>query len=190
MISKKLISALLLGAALVFGPCSAVSPAHAMTDELNGYVGPEPTLFDTPEAAIAAFKEVMAKGDLGEISKLLGLDAAKVAKSDSITDTVKDIQEAAAEGVTIQESEDERILDLGKQLWPFPFPIVKGEDGKTYQFDPNGPVSKAWLEDSERTGEWSTLEEVWQYGDGRRYYIFEGGRAYLFSANSLKRLKA
>ena len=134
MINKHLVSALLLGSALVFGPLAAATPALAISDELQGYVGPEPTLFDTPEAAIAAFKDVMAKGDVNAISALLGLDAAKVAKSEDIADTVKQVQEATAEGIAVEEEEDQRVLDLGKQLWPFPFPIVKGEDGK-WAFD-------------------------------------------------------
>jgi len=134
MISRTLVSTLLLGAALVFGPLAAATPALAISDELQAYVGPEPTLFDTPEAAIAAFKDVMAKGDITAISTLLGLDAAKVEKADGIADSVKDIQEAAAEGISVEEEEDQRVLDLGKELWPFPFPIVKGEDGK-WAFD-------------------------------------------------------
>ena len=134
MINKHLVSALLLGAALVFAPWAASSPAVAMTDEVESYLGPEPTLFDTPEAAIAAFKDVMAKGDLKAISTLLGLNAEQVGKADAIGDTVKEIQEAASEGISVEEEEDQRVLDLGKQLWPFPFPIVKGEDGK-WAFD-------------------------------------------------------
>ncbi|MEI6535195.1 MAG: DUF2950 family protein [Verrucomicrobiaceae bacterium] len=39
-----------------------------------------------------------------------------------------------SEGISVEEEEDQRVLDLGKQLWPFPFPIVKGEDGK-WAFD-------------------------------------------------------
>ena len=134
MINKNLVSALLLGTALAFGPLVAASPAYAISDELHGYVGPEPTLFDTPEAAIAAFKDVMAKGDIKAISALLGLDAAKVSKSEDIEDTVKQVREAASEGISVEEQEDQRVLDLGKQLWPFPFPVVKGEDGK-WAFD-------------------------------------------------------
>ena len=134
MIKTNLVSALLLGAAMVFGPLAAATPALAISDELQSYVGPEPTLFDTPEAAIAAFKDVMAKGDVNAISALLGLDATKVAKSDDIEDTVRQVQEATSEGISVEEEEDQRVLDLGKQLWPFPFPIVKGEDGK-WAFD-------------------------------------------------------
>ena len=134
MIGKNLVSALLLGTALVLAPLAAATPALALNDELEAFVGPEPTLFDTPEAAIAAFKEVMAKGDAGAISALLGLDAARVEKSEGIADTIQQVQEATAEGISVEEEEDQRVLDLGKQLWPFPFPIVKGEDGK-WAFD-------------------------------------------------------
>ena len=134
MINKHLVSALLLGAALVFGPLAATTPALALSDELEAFVGPEPTLFDTPEAAIAAFKEIVAKGDPGAISALLGLDAARVEKSEGIGDTIQQVQEVTAEGIAVEEEEDQRVLDLGKQLWPFPFPIVKGEDGK-WAFD-------------------------------------------------------
>ncbi|MCA3554155.1 DUF2950 family protein [Aestuariivirga sp.] len=134
MINTKLLSALLLGTAMVFGPLAAASPAFAISNELQSYVGPEPTLFDTPKAAIAAFKEVMAKGDIGAIAALLGLDAAKVAKSDGIANTVQQVQEATSEGIFVEAEEDQRVLDLGKELWPFPFPVVKGEDGK-WAFD-------------------------------------------------------
>lgn len=134
MINKHFVSALLLGAGIIFAPLALPSPAHAMGDELSAFVGPEPTLFDTPEAAIAAFKDTMAKGDLAAISALLGLDAAKVEKADDIAATLDDIRAATADGIAVEETEDERILDLGKQLWPFPFPIVKGEDGK-WAFD-------------------------------------------------------
>ncbi|MCA3560722.1 MAG: DUF2950 domain-containing protein [Aestuariivirga sp.] len=134
MINTNLVSTLLLGTAVVFGQLAAASPAFAISNELQSYVGPEPTLFDTPEAAIAAFKDVMAKGDINAISALLGLDAAKVAKSEDIEGTVKQVQEAASEGISVEEEEDQRVLDLGKELWPFPFPVVKGEDGK-WAFD-------------------------------------------------------
>ena len=135
MNNKHLVSALLLGTALAFG--SFAAPAHAMTAELQTYVGPEPTLFDTPEAAIAAFKDVMGKGDLAALAQLLGLDAGKLAKADNIGDTLQQVRDAAGESVTVEDSTsepDQRVLDLGKELWPFPFPIVKGKDGK-WAFD-------------------------------------------------------
>lgn len=134
MISKHLVSTLLIGSALAFGAMAAPAPAFAISNEMRGFVGPEPTLFDTPEAAVAAFKDAIAKGDVTDISKLLGLDAAKVAASEDITSTVKDVQQAAAESITVEDEDDQRVVELGKELWPFPFPIVKGHDGK-WAFD-------------------------------------------------------
>ena len=134
MINTHLVSALLLGTALMFSPLAAATPALALSEDLEAYVGPEPTLFDSPEAAIAAFKQVMAKGDAGAISALLGLDAAKVEKAEGLADSIQQVQEVAAQGIAVEEDEDQRVLDLGKKLWPFPFPIVKGEDGK-WAFD-------------------------------------------------------
>jgi hypothetical protein len=68
------------------------------------------------------------------------------------------------------------------------FGMANGEDGKTYQFDPNGPVSKTWVEDSIATGEWPYITEVWVYEDGRRYFLFDGGRTYLVKDGVITRL--
>jgi hypothetical protein len=58
------------------------------------------------------------------------------------------------------------------------FDAVDGEDDLTYAFNPNGPISKAWLEDGLVTKEWPPIEAVWVYPD-RKYYRFAGGRTYL-----------
>lgn len=56
------------------------------------------------------------------------------------------------------------------------FGIAKGEDGVSYKFDRNGPVSKLWLENGKATGEWPALVSVYSYESGaRRYFIFDGG---------------
>ena len=59
MISKTLFSALLLGAAMIALPVATVTPAYAISDELNAYLGDEPTLFDTADQAegMVAFLE-------------------------------------------------------------------------------------------------------------------------------------
>lgn len=134
MIIKNLASAMLLGAALVFGGMAATMPASAATAELETYLGAEPTLFDTADAAVQAFKDTMAKGSLADVAKLIGLDPAKLEKTDGITGMLDEIRAATAESVVVQNEDDVQILDLGRQLWPFPFPIVKGEDGK-WAFD-------------------------------------------------------
>ena len=134
MINKKLFSAMLLGAAFILGPVAGTSSAYAETSEMAAFVGEEPTLFDTPEAGIQAFKDTMAKGDLAAVAKLLGLDPVKLAATEGINDTLEQIRTATAELVDVEGDDEEKILDLGRQLWPFPFPLVKGEDGK-WAFD-------------------------------------------------------
>lgn len=133
MKKNHLFSAVLLGAALLATP-AIVAQAAAETVKVEAYIGEEPTLFDTADAAVQAFKDTMAKGDLAAVSKLLGLDPATVEKAEGISDTLQQIREATAELVQVEDDGDQQILDLGRQLWPFPFPIVKGEDGK-WAFD-------------------------------------------------------
>ena len=134
MINTNLFYAMLLGAALLVSPLAPASPANAAGESFAAYVGDEPTLFDTPEAGVQAFKETMAKGELAGVAKLLGLDAAKLEGTEGIADTLQQIREATAELVQVDDQEETKILDLGSQLWPFPFPLVKGEDGK-WAFD-------------------------------------------------------
>ena len=60
------------------------------------------------------------------------------------------------------------------------FSTVKGEDGVTYKFDKNGPVSNLWLNNGKATGEWPALVAVYSYESGaRRYFMFDGGFAVL-----------
>jgi hypothetical protein len=129
MNTKHLFSALLFGAAFFVSPLAAVTPAHAISQELSTFVGDEPTLFDTAEQGVAAFKEAMAKGDLAGIAKLLGLDAARLEKAEGIVASLDQIRAAAAARIKVDDEGDQQILELGDQLWPFPFPLVKGEDG-------------------------------------------------------------
>jgi len=56
------------------------------------------------------------------------------------------------------------------------FGIAKGEDGVSYKFDKNGPVSQLWLANGKATGEWPALTSVYSYENGaRRYFVFDGG---------------
>ena len=131
---KHLFSALLLGAAIAVSPALTVLPAHAVSDEVSAYLGGEPAAFDTADQGVQAFKDTMAKGDLAAVAKLLGLDPAKLEKSEGINDTLNEIKAATAAMVKVDDEGDQQILHLGPQLWPFPFPVVKGEDGK-WAFD-------------------------------------------------------
>lgn len=134
MIKMKLTSALIIGLAVWLAAGSGPVPALAYSKELASYIGERPTGFETPEAAAAAFRDAMAKDDLPAVAVLLGLDPDKLTKAENITKTLQEIREATAERMSVQPEGDLQVLRLGGQLWPFPFPIVKGSDGK-WSFD-------------------------------------------------------
>jgi len=171
MTNKHLFSAMLLGAALVIGPVATLSPASAASAEVAAFVGEEPTLFDTADAGVQAFKDTMAKGDLAAVAKLLGLDPGKLEKTEGIADTLQQIREATADLVKVEDEGEQQVLDLGRQLWPFPFPLVKGEDGK-WAFD-----TVAGLEEivNRRVGEneLQAIETVRLFVQSQREYASE-----------------
>ena len=115
----------------------------------------EPPLFDDPAAAIDALKAALAANDFDGVAKLLGLDAGKLRQADGVMDTFAQIRDAAAKKVVVVDTEDGKILQLGDKLWPFPFPVLKGDDGK-WAFD-----SQAGLEEivNRRVGE-NELEAI------------------------------
>jgi len=59
-------------------------------------------------------------------------------------------------------------MDEGITSWLFGR-IEKG--GKVYSFDPNGPVSRAWLKYGARYG-YTALVDMWRFSDGREYFKF------------------
>ncbi|MGH0348378.1 DUF2950 family protein, partial [Sinorhizobium meliloti] len=86
------------------------------------------------EAAVEAFKSTVTGGDFDKLAALVGLDAAKAKASEGVMDTYAEIKEGVKEKVVVEDVEGRKILELGEELWPFPFPISKGEDGK-WAFD-------------------------------------------------------
>jgi len=127
--------------------------------------------FDTPAAAIDAFKSALAGDDFSGLAKLLGLDGTKLAKDTNAKDTFEQMREAAAQQLAVQEMDDRQLLQLGQKLWPMPFPLVKGEDGK-WAFD-----TEAGLEEiiNRRVGE-NELEAIATlraYVDAQREYASE-----------------
>lgn len=138
---------------------SAADATTATADEDAGIFDyeseAEPPLFDDPAPAIDALKTALAANDFDGVAKLLGLDAKKLKEGDDAMETFTQIRDAAAKKVVIVDTEEGKILQLGDKLWPFPFPILKGDDGK-WAFD-----TQAGLEEivNRRVGE-NELEAI------------------------------
>jgi len=106
--------------------CAAPQPA-----------APKEQTFASPDEAARALVDVVKKGNLDELLKLLGPEGKELAEtSDPVTG--KHHREvftvAAAEGWHLEEmGADKRTLVVGNESWPFPIPIVK--EGTVWRFD-------------------------------------------------------
>lgn len=134
MIKMNLASSLIIALAVLCLMGAGPAPALASDTKLATYLGDRPSVFETPEAAAAAFKDAVARNDLPALAVLLGLDAEKLAKADNISETLQQIHKATAEAITVEDADGQKVLNLGEQLWPFPFPITQDPDGK-WSFD-------------------------------------------------------
>jgi len=128
-----------LSCAVVIATAALASAAYAQEagddTAISAYISPqEPPIFATPEEALATFKSTLEGGDVAKLAALLGLDAAKIANSTGIADAFAAIQAGAKEKLALGDVNDRKIVEVGTERWPFPFPITKGKDGK-WAFD-------------------------------------------------------
>ncbi len=131
---RKICSAL-LGVGLLLGSTS-LSPATSWAADarFEQFVGAEPTVFETPGDAVTAFKAAIAANDYDGLALLLGLDADALKKAEGIDERITEIREGAAKLLSVEEDGDQRMLKIGYEVWPFPFPLRKNDDGN-WAFD-------------------------------------------------------
>jgi len=124
-------------AVLAVAISAASAPAAEPSDEsvMSGLAKQsDPPVFSTPEEAVDAFKAALAADDFEKFVTLLGIDAAKARAGEGVMDTYAQIREGAAKRVISENRDGNIVVEIGDKLWPLPFPIVKGDDGK-WSFD-------------------------------------------------------
>jgi len=125
----------IFGAALLASSLLALSPPAFAQEEIDissFAAADEPPAFDNPAAAVDSFKAVLDADDLEGLAKLLGLDPAKLKSDDASLETFAKMREGAAKQLVVDDLGDRMTIEIGERLWPLPFPVVKGDDGKWY----------------------------------------------------------
>ncbi|WP_222874668.1 DUF2950 family protein [Terrihabitans soli] len=129
----------LFSSALVTTLC--MTPAFA-EPEIAKYIGGEPQAFAEPSEAVDVFRKELAAKNVPGLAKLIGLNPDEIGKSDDFDSRLDELQGAASERLQIvEDGPDKRIINLGDLIWPFPFPLVKGDDGK-WSFDTNAGLEE------------------------------------------------
>lgn len=168
----RVISMALLGAAVLLPLPLAAGPALALAPSLESFIGGKPQQFDSADAAVSAFKEALGRGDLEALAKLLGLNAAKLKTADGIADRVKEMQAAAAKLVSVKGDDSRKVVSLGPDVWPFPFPLVKDAKTGKWAFSPEAGVQEIV---NRRIGEneLQAIESARLYVEAQRHYATE-----------------
>jgi len=109
-------------------------PSFAADPSLQKFVGAKPETFKEPGEALDALKKGLDTKDVDALAKLLGLNAEAAKKSDDFDQRLTELQQAAKQKAELEDEEDgSKDVILGDLVWPFPFPLVKQDDG--WQFD-------------------------------------------------------
>lgn len=155
-------------AALAGSAFAAEDPPAGLADYISTT---EPPTFDDPEKAVAAFKDTLGAADLGKLAALLGLDAEKLKKSEGVNDTFEKIKAGAAKKVVLTDEDGRKVIEIGDELWPLPFPITKDDGGK-WAFDTYAGIEEII---NRRVGEneLEAISTVRSYVDAQEEYAEE-----------------
>lgn len=99
----------------------------------------DPKVFDTPEAAAQGMIAALEKGTNDAIVELLGDQHSEelFTEDEAAEQENRNLALAAAkEQMSLQEDDsDTRTVLIGKQEWPVPFPIVRGDKGWSFDLE-------------------------------------------------------
>lgn len=124
---------------LIFAAALCAMPAaptlSQVTSDLASYKAatPSPT-FDSPEIALEQLKSVLGSNNIDDLANLLGLKPDKLRASNEATIAYGLIREGAERQAILRDFDGMKIVAIGDRLWPLPFPLTEGKDGK-WSFD-------------------------------------------------------
>ena len=104
-------------------------------------MGEKAPQFADAGAAVDAFKAALAANDMDGVAKLLGLDPVKLKAAEGMADRFAEIRTGAQKLLSVSGGDDRKMINLGDKVWPFPFPVAKGADGK-WAFDTQAGIEE------------------------------------------------
>jgi hypothetical protein len=137
IMKKKLRSTVLYPALAALALLACGTPFATAQDEpgISRFAGEEkPPSFDDSATLIDEFRKAVAANDLSSVARLLGLNVEALLDDEASLETFIKIHDGMAEQLVLDEKSDTIVLEIGKQLWPFPFPIIRDDNG-TWSFD-------------------------------------------------------
>jgi Protein of unknown function (DUF2950) len=159
----------MIAGAAAFSVAPATAQEEADASGLASYVAAEePQAFDEPGQAVDALRAAFASNDFDGVAALLGLDAAELKTNDDVMESYQEIRDRVADRIIVSDEADRKILLLGRELWPFPFPISKTEED-TWAFDTYAGLDEII---ARRVGEneLTTIATVHTYVETQREY--------------------
>lgn len=111
-----------------------LAASHAQAQgSLDRVLGQPPQGYDDPTELVEVFEQTLAAGDVAAALRLLGLDPVAAADTDDFDERFASVAEMAADQVVVSQlAPDRLVLLLGREVWPFPFPIVMTDGTWTF----------------------------------------------------------
>ncbi len=135
--AKPIVLFLLIGGLVILGSCATTTQSDEPTAvTASAEVVDDWAYFETPDAAVDVLLAALKDNDREALLGIFGTayrdlietsdEAAEDARRRQFWDAANVLRMLEERG------EDERILVVGSELWPFPIPIVRGEEGWYY----------------------------------------------------------
>ncbi|EJZ20242.1 DUF2950 domain-containing protein (plasmid) [Rhizobium sp. Pop5] len=104
--------------------------SQAQTDLTEYKAATPPPEFDSPSLALDRLKSVLASNNIEDLAGLLGLKADKLRSNNGAMIAYGLIREGAERQAALRDFQGMKIVTIGDRLWPLPFPLTEGKDGK------------------------------------------------------------
>ena len=131
----------------------------------------DPAVYKTPEAAAQAILDALAKEDHDAILAVLGDEFKDQLFTDEVSrerDTYRRVVASAKEAMQLRaDDENTRVMVIGKDAWPMPFPII--HDDKGWHFDTAAGIDELLARDIGKN-ELATIATLRAYVDAQVQY--------------------